>query len=111
MPADRIENVYHLACESMATLNINTARLMMKHKCNGGTDITGFGLIGHAKNLAAAQFSDVDLNITHIPVLDNMETLFSDVGLPDFKVREGLSAETSGGILCMIPPENADAFI
>lgn len=111
MSAEKIEHVYHLACESMATLNINTARLMMKYKSNGGTDITGFGLLGHAKNLAAAQFGDIDLHITHIPVLENMETVFSDVGLPDFKVREGLSAETSGGILCMIPQENADDFI
>jgi selenide,water dikinase len=39
---------YYLSMESMAHLNMNTARLMMKYKSNGATDITGFGLLGHA---------------------------------------------------------------
>jgi len=48
------KNAYHLALESMAHLNRNTASLMKKYKCHGGTDITGFGLLGHAQNLASA---------------------------------------------------------
>lgn len=39
---------YYLALELMAHLNINTAKLMRKYKCHGATDITGFGLLGHA---------------------------------------------------------------
>lgn len=31
--------------------------------------------------------------------------------LPDFKVMEGYSAETSGGILCMLPPDKAKDFV
>lgn len=39
---------YYLSMESMATLNNNAAKLMMKYKAHGATDITGFGILGHA---------------------------------------------------------------
>mmetsp|Transcript_22582 Transcript_22582/g.27920 ORF Transcript_22582/g.27920 Transcript_22582/m.27920 type:complete len:81 (-) Transcript_22582:322-564(-) len=32
-------------------------------------------------------------------------------GMPDFKVSQGYSAETSGGILAMLAPEKAADFI
>ena len=34
------------ACESMARLNRDAARMMHKHGAHGGTDITGFGIKG-----------------------------------------------------------------
>ena len=40
--------------ESMATLNMNAAKLMKKYKSHGATDITGFGILGHSQNLATA---------------------------------------------------------
>jgi len=43
-----------MAMESMATLNANAATLMCKYKSRGATDVTGFGILGHAENLAAA---------------------------------------------------------
>lgn len=73
MSVDDIDNAYFMALESMATLNRNSAKLMRKYGCNGATDITGFGLLGHAKNLAAAQKNDVDLVIEAMPVLNKME--------------------------------------
>jgi selenide,water dikinase len=32
----------------MAYLNKNAAKLMKKYKSHGATDITGFGILGHA---------------------------------------------------------------
>lgn len=49
-----IRNGYELAIESMATLNVYASNLMKKYQSHGATDITGFGILGHAKNLAAA---------------------------------------------------------
>jgi len=43
-----------LAVESMATLNNNSAKLLKKYDSHGATDVTGFGIMGHAQNLAAA---------------------------------------------------------
>jgi len=82
---------------------------MLKWKANGATDITGFGMLGHSQNLAAAQFDEVDLVIDALPVFDKMHLKIDN--LHDFKVMEGHSAETSGGILTMLPPEKAADFI
>lgn len=38
-----------VACESMSRLNRNAAKLMHKYDAHGATDVTGFGIIGHAK--------------------------------------------------------------
>jgi selenide,water dikinase len=49
--AGAARDAYYLATESMGTLNMNASGLMNKHKCHGATDITGFGIKGHADNL------------------------------------------------------------
>lgn len=64
------DHIFELAVSSMATLNRNAAHLMHKYESHGATDITGFGLLGHARNLAAAQKGDVDFVIHSIPVID-----------------------------------------
>lgn len=38
----------------MATLNKYAASLMKKYDAHGSTDITGFGILGHAQNLVEA---------------------------------------------------------
>ena len=53
----------------MATLNQTGAKLMQKYGSHGATDVTGFGILGHAENLAAAQRNEVDLIIDRLPVL------------------------------------------
>lgn len=48
MTEEEIKDTYYLGIESMATLNKNSAKLMKKYKSHGATDITGFGILGHA---------------------------------------------------------------
>ena len=55
--------------ESMATLNKNTSGLLRRYKSHGATDVTGFGIFGHAQNLAGAQKQEVDLVIDSLPIL------------------------------------------
>ena len=93
----------------MATLNRNSATLAKKYGSHGATDITGFGILGHAKNLAAVQYSDVDLVIEALPIINKMDCKVT--GMHNFRVRDGYSAETSGGLLAMIPPENVNDFV
>ena len=52
---EEAKNAYYLSMESMAHLNKDTAKLMKKYDCHGATDITGFGLLGHAQNLVNVQ--------------------------------------------------------
>ena len=46
---------YYRAEEQMATLSIVGARLIRKYKAHACTDVTGFGILGHANYLAQAQ--------------------------------------------------------
>jgi selenide, water dikinase len=88
--------------ESMATLNRQSARLMRKYKTHGATDITGFGLLGHAQNLATAQIDPVDIIIHSLPIIDKMDVINNEV--MNFKLLDGYSAETSGGLFIMLDP-------
>lgn len=45
---ERAKEAYFMAVESMSVLNKNAATLMKRHGCHGATDITGFGIKGHA---------------------------------------------------------------
>lgn len=106
---EKIAHAYHLAVESMATLNKNSSLLLKKYGSHGATDVTGFGILGHAQNLAAAQFEEVDIVIEKLPIIENMHLKIT--GMHDFKVTEGYSAETSGGIFTIIEADKAKDFM
>lgn len=92
----------------MALLNKNAAGLMSAHGCHGATDITGFGIKGHAENLAHVQKEAVDFRIDALPVISGMGVINNNI--LNFKLLEGKSAETSGGLLIMVPPDSVDDF-
>lgn len=94
---------YRLACQSMARLNRTAARLMHVHGAQCATDVTGFGVLGHASNLASNQTRrDLVFRLTALPVLRGMLEL--DAIAPDvFRLAQGRSAETSGGLLAALP--------
>jgi len=50
----------------------------------------------------------VDYKIHSLPVLDGTADVNNEVF--DFKLLEGFSAETSGGLLVMVPPSKVDDF-
>ena len=50
---DQAQEALDVACESMSRLNRNGARLMRKYDAHGATDVTGFGIKGHAKYVTA----------------------------------------------------------
>lgn len=107
--AEEVEKAYQDAMHSMARLNRNAARLMHKFDAHGATDVTGFGILGHARNLAANQKSEVSLVVHTLPILANMVKVFKACGI-DFKLLEGFSAETSGGLLVCLSRDNAESF-
>ena len=45
---ERAKEAYFMAVESMAHLNLGASSIMKRHGCHGSTDITGFGIKGHA---------------------------------------------------------------
>jgi len=99
---------YKLAVTSMIRLNRNAAKLMHKYEAHGATDVTGFGILGHARNLALHQKEKVDFVIESLPVINKMH-LLHDL-FPGFKLLQGFSAETSGGLLIILSPDKAKDF-
>lgn len=103
-PAQAVR-AYDVAAASMMRLNANAAQLMHEYGAHAATDITGFGLLGHARNLARNQRAHgVDLVIERMPVLAGM--LAADAALDAgnmFGLAAGRSSETSGGLLVCLP--------
>jgi len=105
----QVEEVYETAMFSMARLNKNAAMLMHKYNAHAATDVTGFGILGHATNLVENQKDEVSFHLHTLPILKHMKDVFLQCGI-DFKLLEGYSAETSGGLLVSLPRDCAGAF-
>lgn len=106
LPAGLVEDTYRRAARQMARMNRRAAELMHTHGAHAATDVTGFGVVGHAGNLALAQAHrpGVALELHTLPVLRGMVRVLDVV---DFPLLQGRSAETSGGLLVCLPDEAA----
>ena len=102
---DEVSYVYHFAMLSMSKLNRHAAKLMIKHKALAATDVTGFGIMGHAQNLAENQNEKVDFLLHRLPCIRHTPDIATLA--PGFKFSLGYSAETSGGLFICLPDENA----
>lgn len=114
--AEEIEDLYDAATDSMCRLNRNGARLMLKHRAHGSTDVTGFGILGHARNFGAAQVEApgghcVCLDLQRLPIFAGAVKA-SHLMKDKYRLFEGLSAETSGGLLVALESTSvAEQFI
>ena len=61
-------DAYYRAEQQMGTLSIVGASLIRKYKAGACTDVTGFGILGHANYLAQAQKNNVEFVINMFPV-------------------------------------------
>lgn len=117
------------AIESMRTLNERAAELARGASIHGGTDITGFGLLGHLAELAEASRVDVVLYAGAVPLLPAVAALAADGYLPAglYRNRDHFGArvtfapdvaaelqdilydpQTSGGLLLSLPAPEAE---
>merc|ERR1719427_270901 len=106
---EEVEKAYHDAMLSMARLNRTAAHLMHQFQCHGATDVTGFGILGHADNLAKQQLQEVSFVIHNLPCINKMAAI-TKACTNLFGLLQGTSAETSGGLLICLPREQAAAF-
>ncbi|PVV01946.1 hypothetical protein BB560_003617 [Smittium megazygosporum] len=104
----QILDCYNAAIRSMCRLNKQAATLMKKHDAHAATDVTGFGILGHANQLAENQLNKIRFRIHSLPLLQHsfeIDTLF------DYGLVRGTSAETSGGLLIAMTHNDAINFI
>jgi selenide,water dikinase len=115
------------AVAAMTTLNDRAAEAMLAAGAHAATDITGFGLLGHAENMARASRVRLIFDSPAVPFMRRVLELIASGIVPggtrhnaqthaaftDFspsvpeEVRIGLSdAQTSGGLLISIAREN-----
>jgi selenide,water dikinase len=126
-PAD----VVAVATRSMRGLNREAAAAALAHGVTGATDVTGFGLLGHAAVLARESRLTLEIEASRLPVLPGALELaprFQAGGLkanrlafgPEVDLRgdpgESLGPllfdpQTSGGLLLLVPEEQAEAFL
>lgn len=116
----------------MMRLNNDGARLMQKYDVRGATDITGFGLAGHALKMARGSGCTIRLDMSVVPLMEGAYGLVSDGCIPgaafrnlDYAESETLfdgstdynlkmiafDAQTSGGLLMSVAAEKAGALL
>ncbi len=116
------------AARQMATLNDHAADAMNDAGAHACTDITGFGLIGHSLNIARSSNLTFRIDAASVPLFPGalelaerglfsggrkrgLETFGGEVeaqgGLDDARTGIFFDAETSGGLLIVLPEVRA----
>jgi selenide, water dikinase len=101
-----IEVAISEAVEGMISSNKPVAEAMQKVPVHAATDVTGFGLKGHAANMA--MLSNVDIVINQLPVIRGTPLLCEIFGYPLF---QGEAKETAGGMLIAVAKVDADDLL
>ena len=120
------------ALAEMTRLNAEAARLALEHEVRAATDVTGFGLVGHAWNLARESRLTLRVVFDALPLHERFLEL-ARAGVTTgctganrhhvaevLQVRRALAPEqeealfdpqTSGGLLLAVPPERAASLL
>lgn len=80
----------------MSRLNRVGAKLMHKYSAHAATDVTGFGILGHAKNLVIEQKAKVDFVLHSLPIIRGMVPL--DGRVHDFRLVAGTTVICPGSL-------------
>jgi selenide, water dikinase len=104
-----IVRAYEQSITSMSTLNRVAAELMHKYNAHAATDVTGFGLLGHAHNLAKFQKASVRMIIHDLPIIENVVKIAKALNRAE-KLLAGRAVETSGGLLIALPATAAKEY-
>lgn len=70
-------SVYESATKCMSELNANASKLAKTHHASAVTDITGFGLAGHAREMAYGSNVTLAIELNSLPELDGALSLHS----------------------------------
>lgn len=119
------------ATRTMAALNRPAAEAMAGFDVHAGTDVTGFGLLGHAHEMMEGSGTTAEFSIGRIPLLSAARRLAErgiapggsranfrnlrprtevDAGVTDEDLLLVCDAQTSGGLLVALPQAQAEAY-
>jgi len=118
--------------QTMRRLNKQDAEIMIKYRVNACTDVTGFGLLGHLKEMMEASDMSAELNASSVPCLDGALDLAAQGVIPggtsnnilftektvnfSYGVNSAMQilladAQTSGGLLISVNPDDSKALL
>jgi selenide,water dikinase len=115
----------------MTMLNAAACAIMMECGATACTDVTGFGLIGHATEMALGAGVTIRLRLDQVPVMTGVAGLIGDGlvpagcyrnrdhyspqlkagGIPGEALLPLFDPQTSGGLLISLPPAAAERFL
>src|SRR5699024_1029578 len=116
----------------MTTLNKTTAETLQPYHVHASTDVTGFGLLGHASEMAAGSRVGITIDHQSVPTLPRVKELAEQGAVPggtknNYKHLEDIvtfpesmsqvdkwllcDAVTSGGLLVSVEADNADEIV
>jgi cysteine desulfurase NifS/selenium donor protein len=115
----------------MSTLNSHAAEAMREYDVHACTDVTGFGLLGHLKEMSEGSQCNVTINYNAVPwireakrfaaagvvpggTFNNLEFVRNVVDFGSLPRTDQLllcDAQTSGGLLIALPEEHAAGLI
>jgi selenium donor protein len=119
------------AVRSMTTLNDGAARAALRVGVSAATDVTGFGLIGHLSEILEQSKVGAEIVFDALPILPHAKNLASRGVIPGGTQRNleaasnvewapelssadrflCVDAQTSGGLLLVVPSENQAALV
>jgi selenide,water dikinase len=126
------ENDLAEAKRLMKLLNKSGAEVMKRSNIRGATDITGFGLAGHALKMAKASGVSIRINMRDVPLIGNSYSLIDDGCIPGVSFRNldyaekdidfasdldynlkmiAFDAQTSGGLLMSVASKRVEAVL
>lgn len=118
--------------EGMWTLNDIAGQRMVHYDTHAATDITGFGLLGHAWEMARGSQVDMQLHVSAIPMFEEVldfakrgyltkgdvsnreytgHHIVLDSGISREMSRVLFDPQTSGGLLISLPPSQASELV
>jgi selenide, water dikinase len=117
--------------ESMCALNAQASRAAVALELRCATDITGFGLLGHASHIARASAVTIRIDADRVPLLDGtrdaiaagvrtggaernaayLEPLVEWNGASNVIRALMIDPQTSGGLLVAVPPEHVAEYL
>jgi len=126
------EATVEVAVASMTLTNAFASRVAVAAGATGATDVTGFGLLGHAGRMAEESGVDLAIDVARVPIIGgarelaiqgvvpggtgrNLEWIIDrlDVaeGVDDVDVTLLADAQTSGGLVFGVDPEVAEGVV
>ncbi len=126
------EDVARRIVAVMRSLNRSAAEAMLEIGVSACTDVTGFGLLGHLREMAVASGLDAEIEAAAVPIIDPARELAAADVVPGGTLENlahvsahvefapGLSrvdrvlladAQTSGGLLISVPAERCEALL